>query len=65
MQLTLAEKPAVTDVLVLERWSEARPAEALRGTPPREADVLDALAAQLTLRLDESQIPLWDQRAGS
>lgn len=61
MQLTLANKPADADLLVLERWSEARPAAPV--APAREPDVLDELAAQLRLRLDETQIPLWDQRS--
>ncbi len=63
-QLTI-EAPAVDSIdLVLAAWSEAAPAvdAALAGLDAAE---LDALDAQLQLRLDGSQIPLWDMRAGS
>lgn len=64
MQLTLAESAVDSIDLVLAAWSEAAPAvdEALDGLDGAE---LDALEAQLQLRLDGSQIPLWDMRRSS
>lgn len=59
MQLTLAGPAVDTIDLVLAAWSDARPAAG----ETREPDALDELAAQLMLRLDETQIPLWDERA--
>jgi hypothetical protein len=63
MQLTVAD-PAVDRIdLVLAPWSEAQPATC----PPVTADPaeghVEALVAQLSLRLDDTQIPLWDARA--
>ena len=61
MQLTLAESAVESIDLVLAAWSEAAPAvdEGLAGLDAAE---LDELEAQLQLRLDGPQIPLWDMR---
>ncbi|MDO9356079.1 MAG: hypothetical protein Q7T55_20440 [Solirubrobacteraceae bacterium] len=63
MQMTLATPAADAIELVLAAWSEAAPAQC-----PVEAAVdaerhADGLVAQLSLRLDDTQIPLWDARA--
>ena len=63
-QLTLAA-PAVDSIdLVLAAWSEAAPAvdAALEYLDGAE---LDELEAQLQLRLDGPQIPLWESRGSS
>jgi hypothetical protein len=63
MQLTVAD-PAVDRIdLVLAAWSDAQPATcASVDSDATEAEV-DRLVAQLSLRLDDTQIPLWDERA--
>lgn len=61
-QLTISE-PSVDQIdLVLAAWSQAAPAidAELDGLHAAE---LDELEAQLQLRLNDAQIPLWDQRA--
>ncbi|MDQ8046823.1 MAG: hypothetical protein AAGC46_13715 [Solirubrobacteraceae bacterium] len=65
MQLTVAD-PAVDHVdLVLEAWSAApAPAEPVSLAVMANVDAdLDSVDEQLTLRLEQSQIPLWDARA--
>ncbi len=59
MQLTVADPAVDTIDLVLAAWSDALPAAA----QATEAEQLDEFVAQLTLRLDDTQIPLWDERA--
>ena len=59
MQLTVADPAVDTIDLVLAAWSEALPAAAAA----KEAERADQFVAQLTLRLADSQIPLWDDRA--
>ncbi len=65
MQQLTIEAPAVDSIdLVLAAWSEAAPALD-EGLDTLDAAELDALEAQLKLRLDGSQIPLWDMRAAT
>lgn len=61
-QLTLSESSADGIDLVLAAWSQAAPAidAELAGL---DAAQLDDLEAQLQLRLNDEQIPLWDQRS--
>lgn len=61
-QLTLSESSVDGIDLVLAAWSQAAPAidADLDGLHPAD---LDELEAQLQLRLNDEQIPLWDQRS--
>lgn len=61
-QLTLPESSVDQVDLVLAAWSQAAPAlDADLDT--LHAAELDELEAQLQLRLNDEQIPLWDQRS--
>ena len=61
MQLTVADPAVDTIDLVLAAWSDAQPTQ-LPSSAAGEAEA-DALVAQLSLRLEDGQIPLWDDRA--
>lgn len=61
-QLTLPESSVDQVDLVLAAWSQAAPAIDADLDSLHSAD-LDALEAQLQLRLNDEQIPLWDQRS--
>lgn len=64
MQLTITQSPVDEIDLVLAAWSEAAPAidAELENLHPADLDELEA-QLQLQLRLNDEQIPLWDQRA--
>lgn len=62
MQMTLAGPAADSIELVLAAWSDALPAQHADQVD-EEAVAVDELVAQLSLRLDDTQIPLWDERA--
>lgn len=64
MQLTVADPAVDTIDLVLAAWSDARPSvHPSESTAAGDDAYADQLVAQLSLRLQDGQIPLWDERA--
>lgn len=61
-QLTLPESSVDQIDLVLAAWSQAAPAIDAELDGLHSAD-LDELEAQLQLRLNDAQIPLWEMRS--